>query len=426
MAYYITYGEFQQHMKDYFFRTGSRMQFPEMADYLYRKGLLSETPPNPMLTSEMFGDMDDDAFNKIIDQLPLELNPQISITPKVKENDIFPNSVDVFIIRHPRYTRPAPHIHNYFEINYVASGSCTFVFEKDKRTMREGELCIIAPSSEHDLVIDDDSTVFCIMLRKSTFDTTFFSLLSRKDLLSYFFRTILQDDSHANYLLFFSENNKWLKQIIHNAMGESYKNDSYSNACCISWINLLFSNLLRNYSKTLQFYDYQMGADFSLVLQYIQHNYQTVTLAISWINLLFSNLLRNYSKTLQFYDYQMGADFSLVLQYIQHNYQTVTLASLAELFHYSEPHLCTLIKQNTGHTFTGLIKRLRLAEAIDYLTNTNLKIGEIAEKVGYNSADHFSRVFRSTYKMSPQEYRKQNSHTEEAFVPFEVKNEKTN
>ena len=379
MAYYITYGEFQQHMKDYFFRTGSRMQFPEMADYLYRKGLLSETPPDPMLTSEMFGDMDDDAFNKIIDQLPLELNPQISITPKVKENDIFPNSVDVFIIRHPRYTRPAPHIHNYFEINYVASGSCTFVFEKNKRTMQEGELCIIAPSSEHDLVIDDDSTVFCIMLRKSTFDTTFFSLLSRKDLLSYFFRTILQDDSHANYLLFFSENNKWLKQIIHNAMGESYKNDSYSNACCISWINLLFSNLLRNYSKTLQFYDYQMGADFSLVLQYIQHNYQTVT-----------------------------------------------LASLAELFHYSEPHLCTLIKQNTGHTFTGLIKRLRLAEAIDYLTNTNLKIGEIAEKVGYNSADHFSRVFRSTYKMSPQEYRKQNSHTEEAFVPFEVKNEKTN
>lgn len=379
MAYYITYGEFQQHMKDYFFRTGSRMQFPEMADYLYRKGLLSETPPDPILTSEMFGDMDDDAFNKIIDQLPLELNPQIAITPKVKESDIFPNSGDVFIIRHPRYTRPAPHIHNYFEINYVASGSCTFVFEKSKRTMQEGELCIIAPSSEHDLVIDDDSTVFCIMLRKSTFDTTFFSLLSRKDLLSYFFRTILQDDSHANYLLFFSENNKWLKQIIHNAMGESYKNDSYSNACCISWINLLFSNLLRNYSKTLQFYDCQMGADFSLVLQYIQHNYQTVT-----------------------------------------------LASLAELFHYSEPHLCTLIKQNTGHTFTGLIKRLRLAEAIDYLTNTNLKIGEIAEKVGYNSADHFSRVFRSTYKMSPQEYRKQNSHTEEAFVPFEVKNEKTN
>ena len=45
MAYYITYGEFQRHMKEYYLRTGNRMQFPEMSDYLYRKGLLAETPP---------------------------------------------------------------------------------------------------------------------------------------------------------------------------------------------------------------------------------------------------------------------------------------------------------------------------------------------------------------------------------------------
>lgn len=376
MAFYTTYGEFQKQMKEYYLRTGNRMQFPEMTNYMYQKGLLSKTPPKSWDTKELFHDMTDDEFNEIIDTLPLELTPKIAVNSKVKENDIIPNTRDVFIIRHPRYTRPAPHTHNYFEIDYVASGSCKFIFEKETHTLREGELCIIAPSSEHDLIIEDDSTIFCIMLRKSTFDTTFFSLMSRKDLLSYFFRTILQDDSHSNYLLFFSENNKWLKTIIHNAMGESYKNDGYSNACCISWINLLFSNLLRNYSKTLQFYNYQMGSDFSLVLQYIQHNYQTLT-----------------------------------------------LSTLANLFHYSEPHLCTLIKQNTGHNFTELIKRLRLADAIDYLLNTNLKIGEIAEKVGYNSADHFSRVFRTEYQMSPQEYRKTNQAKTELFIPFET-NEK--
>ncbi len=136
------------------------------------------------------------------------------------------------------------------------------------------------------------------------------------------------------------------------------------------------------------------------------------------MNLLFSTLLRNYSETLQFYNYQMGSDFSLVLQYIQHNYQTLSLSSLAEFFHYSEPHLCTLIKQNTGYNFTELIKQLRMADAISYLTNTNLKIGEIAERVGYNSADHFSRVFRSSYQMSPQEYRKKHAAAEEVFIPF--------
>ena len=34
MAYYMTYGEFQAHMKDYYQRTGNRLQFPEMTEYL--------------------------------------------------------------------------------------------------------------------------------------------------------------------------------------------------------------------------------------------------------------------------------------------------------------------------------------------------------------------------------------------------------
>ncbi|WP_242875687.1 AraC family transcriptional regulator [Anaerobium acetethylicum] len=372
MPYYLTYGEFQKNMKDYYLRNGSRLQFPEMTDYLYKKGLLLETCP-PSDPDVFFHDMTDEEFNRVIDSMPVTLYPASGapLTANVRESDIIPTARDVFVIRHPRYTRPLNHMHNYFEINYVAQGQCTFIFENETRVMHEGELCIIAPSSKHDIVIEDDSTVFDIMLRKSTFDTTFFSLLSRKDLLSYFFRTILQDDSHANYLLFFAADNQWIKSIIRNLMGECNQSDSYSNFCCVNWVNLLFSTLLRNYSQTIQFYNYQMGADFSLVLQYIQHNYQTLT-----------------------------------------------LSALAGLFHYSEPHLCTLIKQNTGHTFTDLIKRLRLADAVDYLANTDLKVGEIAEKIGYHSADHFSRVFRSTYKMSPQEYRKNNKNTEPAFLPF--------
>ena len=35
-------------------------------------------------------------------------------------------------------------------------------------------IIVLAPDSMHDLFIGDDSTVFCIMLRKSTFNTSFF------------------------------------------------------------------------------------------------------------------------------------------------------------------------------------------------------------------------------------------------------------
>ncbi|MDO4337363.1 MAG: AraC family transcriptional regulator [Eubacteriales bacterium] len=372
MAYYITYGEFQRHLKEYYQRTGSRMQFPEMTDYLYRKGLLLASPPQELAANKMYGPMPDEEFDKIMDSFVLTLTPNVSVTSSVNETDIIPHARDVFVIRHPRYTRPAPHIHNYFEIDFVASGQCTFVFENEKRTMKAGELCIIAPHSRHDLTIDDESTVFCIMIRKSTFNTTFFSLMSQKNLLSYFFRTILQGDSHSNYLLFYSEDIVWLKNLMRNAMSECYKRDSFSNDNCISWIHLFFSHLIRDYSKTIQFYNYQMGTDFSLILQYIQHNYQTLT-----------------------------------------------LASLAEFFHYSEPHLSTLIKRNTGCSFTALVKQLRMADAVSYLTNTKMTVSAIAECIGYNSADHFSRVFRSTYKISPQEYRRKHQTPDELFTPFE-------
>lgn len=372
MAYYITYGEFQYHLKEYYQRTGNRMQFPEMTTYLYRKGLLSDIPPQEQPVSKMYGPMTDDEFDKAIDSFVLALTPNVSVTSTVNETDIIPQARDAYVIRHPRYTRPAPHIHNYFEVDFVASGQCSFVFENEERTLKNGELCIIAPHSRHDLIIDDDETsVFCIMIRKSTFNTTFFSLMSQKNLLSYFFRTILQGNSHANYLLFYSEDLDWLKNIIRNAMSECHKGDAFSNNNCISWIHLFFSHLIRGYSKTVQFYNYQMGTDFSLVLQYIQHNYRTLT-----------------------------------------------LASLAEFFHYSEAYLSTLITQNTGCSFTALVKQLRMADAVAYLANTQMKVSEIAEYIGYNSADHFSRVFRTTYQMSPQEYRKKHQAPEESFIPF--------
>jgi len=374
MNYYITYGDFQKHLTDYYQRTGSRMQFLEMINYLYRKELLSETPLPGVSPHQMLDDMSMEEINQFIDSLVFTINAYENDPTCVMETDIIPNSRDVFIIRHPRHTRPLLHKHNYFEINYVASGECTFQFEKSARTLREEEFCMVAPGSLHDLTIDDDSTVLCIMLRRSTFNKTFLSLLSGKNLLSQFFRTFLSDNNHTNYLLFFCPTTKWLRLIVFNAMLECYKPDPYSNDCCISWLNQMFSYMLRNYSKTVQFYDYQFGSEFSLVLQYIQHHYQTLT-----------------------------------------------LSTLADFFHYSEPYLCTLIKQNTGQNFTELIKGLRMSEAVDYLINTNMSIGDIAEKVGYNSSDHFSRVFRSQYQMSPQKYRKEHRiPSDEALMPFRM------
>ena len=66
MAYYMTYGEFQAHMKAYYQRTGNRMQFPEMSEYLYKKGLLHERIPLPVLKDD-YDHMTDEEFDHVID-----------------------------------------------------------------------------------------------------------------------------------------------------------------------------------------------------------------------------------------------------------------------------------------------------------------------------------------------------------------------
>lgn len=372
MSYFITHQEFQEHMKAYYERTGSKMQFPEMCEYIYRKGLAHTAVSFPELDDD-YETMTDEEFDRIVDAIPFEISPYLnmSVTSNVQEASMIPDLRDIFVIRHPRYTRDLMHEHNYFEINYVIKGHGKFLFEKDERMMQKGEICVIAPSSRHDFQLEDESIVFTICIRQSTFNTTFFSLMSGNDLLSHFFRTTLQGDLHSNYLLFFTKEHLLLKRLIRRMMIETNQNDTYGNACCINYANLFFATILRNYSQTIQFYDYQMGTDFSLVLQYIQHNYLTLT-----------------------------------------------LASLADLFHYSKSHLCAQIKQNTGYTFTELVTSLRMAEAVNYLVNTDLKISEIAERVGYNSADHFSRVFRSVYQTSPGNYRKQNPRQDQMLVPF--------
>ena len=372
MEYYITYGELQYHLREYYERMHQKSQFLEIINYLKNKGMLSsERPADIHSIAPLNGAMTDAEINKIIDDTVINVTQDLDVKTYVIENELVPKRWDVFVIRHPLYTRPFIHMHDYFELNYVSCGSCKVYFEQEEKTMSEGELCIIAPGSRHDIEVDEGSTVFTIIIRKSTFDTTFFSLLSQNNLLAHFFRTILHDSKHPNYLLFHAKDSIAVRTYILNAFSECIKADTYSNLSCINWINLLFTELLRSYGHTIQFYNYQMGPDFSLILQYIQHNFRTLT-----------------------------------------------LASLAEFFHYTEPHLCTLVKQNTGYTFTELIKQLRMTNAISLLTNTNLKIGEIAEQVGYNSADHFSRVFRQTYNMSPKEYKDNFEKDNDVLIPF--------
>jgi two-component system, response regulator YesN len=83
-----------------------------------------------------------------------------------------------------------------------------------------------------------------------------------------------------------------------------------------------------------------------------------------------------------------------VQAYIERNYaRPLSLNEIADIFSINMSYLCTLFKQETGTNFTDYVHRVRLHHACELFSDRGLSLKEIAFAVGYQSADHFSRVF---------------------------------
>ena len=59
-----------------------------------------------------------------------------------------------------------------------------------------------------------------------------------------------------------------------------------------------------------------------------------------------------------------------------------------------------------GITFIDYLTRVRIRKAIGLLCQDDLKLYEIAERVGYTTQHYFSNVFKKQMGASPAEYRK--------------------
>ena len=94
-----------------------------------------------------------------------------------------------------------------------------------------------------------------------------------------------------------------------------------------------------------------------------------------------------------------------IMNYIQSNYQTVTLEDVAEAFHLSTPYISKYIKEKSGNTFGECISQIRMKKAKTLLRNGNMTVENIAISVGYPNVEHFIRSFKKKFGMTPTEYR---------------------
>ena len=92
--------------------------------------------------------------------------------------------------------------------------------------------------------------------------------------------------------------------------------------------------------------------------------------------------------------------------YIENNLsEDLSLVRLAEQVYLNPSYLSRLFKQMTGVNISDFIESSRVKCAKELLEKDGIRINEIARRVGYDTAASFTRFFRKSIGVSPQEYR---------------------
>lgn len=95
-----------------------------------------------------------------------------------------------------------------------------------------------------------------------------------------------------------------------------------------------------------------------------------------------------------------------ICDYIKKNYaKQISLKTMGEKFFISPSYISKLFKEKTDNNFLEYLTRIRIEEAKKLLLNTEDKIYEIAQKVGYGNAKYFSQLFEKQTGLSPRDYR---------------------
>ncbi|MBR1851933.1 MAG: helix-turn-helix transcriptional regulator [Lachnospiraceae bacterium] len=78
---------------------------------------------------------------------------------------------------------------------------------------------------------------------------------------------------------------------------------------------------------------------------------------------------------------------------------------LSENLHLNQSYLSTVFTAQTGLRFVDYITYVKLVRAAWLLRNTNMKIGEVAERMDYKDIAYFSKLFKKHFHATPAEYK---------------------
>lgn len=107
-------------------------------------------------------------------------------------------------------------------------------------------------------------------------------------------------------------------------------------------------------------------------------------------------------------NFENSGKIKVIYEYVQEHFsRKITLKEIAQLVNMSTVSFNRFIKSRTGKTFVEYLNDTRISYATRWLIETDLSIGEIGYKCGFNNIANFNRVFKKQKNTTPSAFREE-------------------
>ena len=253
------------------------------------------------------------------------------------------------------------HYQNYFEILYVTSGEVEVTVNHELFTVKSGDMLIIIPGDVHFYKAKGNSKMLLIGADQEFLFTTLITSID----LQYKIPYGLQKKHYSRHFDSFTLDETNIGQLIYGVYTEATKKEPFYRLA-------VRNNISRIILFTLRFW--------SSVSSRITSEAADEGLIMPKLSVVINEINNNY-------------------------YKNLTASDMANLAGMSYSYFSRNFKKTVGENFSEYLNRIRINEGKKLLSETDMPIGAIAEKVGFTNTSYFISQFKKITDTTPRKFR---------------------
>jgi len=265
------------------------------------------------------------------------------------------------------YSPVSSHMHDFIEVVFISQGSCLHRYHNNEIMLIPGDVFVVIPNEIHSYLINSATVIYNCLFYPEALGTDW---------------GLLKEIDGVNNLLMvepFYRKEQQKQEILH--------------------LNPVESSYIESVLKKMIVEQNSKSSGFNLI--------QKANLI-----LLISMLGRSWDNQFKESEYYFNGKRNMLadaLSYIEKNFgNELKVKQLASKVYMSPDYFRKVFKETTGLLPTDYINKIRMSKASMLLADNLMPVARVAEMVGFNDVNYFSRLFKSKFGYSPSEHSKRN------------------